>query len=223
MKIVALSDTHNLHRHYGRAPFGVMPDGDVLIHCGDATTHGTLEEFEVFARWFSQQPHRHKIFVPGNHDRCLEGMPSAVVRDQYPGFSYLVDDAVEIEGVLFYGAPHVRRHHDFAFQIDDDEQAERIWRRIPIGVDVLITHSPPFGVLDVGHGEEHIGCPVLATAVENLHPRLHLFGHAHESFGFAWPENLDTDRTVYGNAAVHPWLWKQRGGPRHPLTMEVGA
>ena len=62
MKCVAISDTHNRHKKLK------LPDGDVLIHCGDATGLGSLNEFVEFNRWMSEQPHKYKIFVAGNHD-----------------------------------------------------------------------------------------------------------------------------------------------------------
>ena len=65
-KIVCLSDTHNFHDQIS------VPDGDILIHAGDATNGGTIEEIKLFSRWFAGLPHRHKIFVAGNHDWLFE-------------------------------------------------------------------------------------------------------------------------------------------------------
>lgn len=46
-----------------------MPHGDVLIHSGDFTTLGQLEQVQSFVQWFSAQPHPHKILVAGNHGK----------------------------------------------------------------------------------------------------------------------------------------------------------
>ena len=47
----------------------------------------------------------------------------------------------------------------------------------------MMTHGPPLGILDkTSHGEE-VGCAHLARAVERCKPRLHCFGHIHESWG----------------------------------------
>ena len=64
MRIVCISDTHLVHRD-GDFP---IPDGDLLIHAGDATYHGTQEEIREFNAWFAALPHANKIFVAGNHD-----------------------------------------------------------------------------------------------------------------------------------------------------------
>lgn len=72
VRLVCVSDTHNLHRSL------YVPDGDVLIHSGDATDFGTLDEMRDFFDWLMSLPHRRKIFVPGNHDIGLdtEGYPA---------------------------------------------------------------------------------------------------------------------------------------------------
>ena len=46
MKIVAFSDTHNLHRQTQ------IPEGDILIHAGDFTDRGTLDEVHDFLDYF---------------------------------------------------------------------------------------------------------------------------------------------------------------------------
>ncbi|KAG6003768.1 hypothetical protein E4U43_000872 [Claviceps pusilla] len=60
VRIVCLSDTHNTRPS--------VPPGDILIHAGDLTENGSFEEVQSGLRWLSSQPHRHKIFVAGNHD-----------------------------------------------------------------------------------------------------------------------------------------------------------
>jgi Icc-related predicted phosphoesterase len=51
-------------------------------------------------------------------------------------------------------------------------------------LDVLITHGPPFGILDqTAPGEVHLGCEELRKAVEEKKPRVHLFGHIHGGAG----------------------------------------
>jgi 3',5'-cyclic AMP phosphodiesterase CpdA len=68
-RIVCISDTHNFHEQIR------IPDGDILIHAGDATNRGTVEEIVFFNQWFCRLPHRHKIFVAGNHDWLFETNP----------------------------------------------------------------------------------------------------------------------------------------------------
>jgi Calcineurin-like phosphoesterase len=52
------------------------------------------------------------------------------------------------------------------------------------GVDIMITHGPPRGILDRVRGSnESVGCDHLMRAVVRARPRLHVFGHIHEGYG----------------------------------------
>ena len=66
LRFVCLSDTHMRHASIR------VPDGDVLVHTGDFTNHGTLKQTLEFADWFASQPHKVKICVPGNHDMIMD-------------------------------------------------------------------------------------------------------------------------------------------------------
>lgn len=76
--ILHLSDTHGLHKRLGK-----LPHADVIIHSGDITFGGNENEVIDFLEWFGSLPHRHKIFIAGNHDDCLyqasiEGLPDNI-------------------------------------------------------------------------------------------------------------------------------------------------
>src|ERR1039457_3044860 len=71
LRLVLLSDTHQLHREVE------VPDGDVLIHAGDFTMFSkSMSAIGDFNTWLGELPHRHKIVVPGNHEFFLEADPS---------------------------------------------------------------------------------------------------------------------------------------------------
>ena len=57
------------------------------------------------------------------------------------------------------------------------------WAHIPDNVDVLITHTPPAGILDRSRHGRQLGCPHLADRVSELAPAVHCFGHVHASGG----------------------------------------
>ena len=92
MELVIISDTHG---HHDKVP---LPDGDVLIHCGDVC--GMSDEISVrnFARWFDRQPHKHKIVIAGNHDKHMS-------EKWFNNSRYLQDSGFEINGTYFYGSP----------------------------------------------------------------------------------------------------------------------
>ncbi|MCK7548903.1 metallophosphatase domain-containing protein [Marinobacter koreensis] len=179
MRIVCISDTHGMHRQIQ------VPEGDLLIHAGDSLARGTLDDLEDLDDWLAGLPHRHKILIAGNHDWCFQDEPEEA-RDLLKHACYLQDGGIEIEGFRFWGSPWTPVFFNWAFNLERGEALAERWARIPENLDVLITHGPPAGILDIvpdAKGELSVGCEELATAVENRQPRLHIFGHIHESYG----------------------------------------
>jgi Icc-related predicted phosphoesterase len=183
MKIVIVSDTHNYLNQVS------VPEGDVLIHAGDATGLGTIREIAVFKSHLERLPHRHKIFVPGNHDWLFERDPN-MARAILEGVTVLIDQEVEIEGLKIYGSPWSPRFFNWAFNMDRGEAIGEKWKKIPDSLDILITHGPPYGILDLTYDSRHVGCEELAEALKSrVKCRLHVFGHIHHSYGVFTREN----------------------------------
>lgn len=189
MRIVCVSDTHGGHRHTA------VPDGDVLIHAGDLTAHGSLEDVEAFNEWLGQFPHPHKVVICGNHDWCFQNEPDEA-RKRLTNATYLQDSGCKIGGLTFYGSPWTPLFFDWAFMLPDAELFDK-WALFPPRVDVLITHGPPHGILDVTNRNEHAGSLTLLHRVRELKPRLHVFGHIHEAAG-----RLDNGDTTFVNAST---------------------
>jgi Icc-related predicted phosphoesterase len=188
MDIVCISDTHSLHCDIA----GGVPDGDVLVHAGDHTGANTRGSTEDFLEWFALQPHRHKVFIAGNHDRYFEEDPEWCASLIPDGVTYLQDSGVEIDGVKFWGSPWQPEFCDWHFNLPrGGSELVQAWAKIPSDTDVLITHGPPKGTLDLcpAHparfrGEMvNVGCEHLATALERVQPKIHIFGHIHEGYG----------------------------------------
>jgi len=182
MIIVCISDTHGAHRQVD------LPPGDLLVHAGDITAHGSREDYLDFLDWFGSRPHAHRLFVAGNHDTWLEDDPEEASRlARGAGVQWLNDSGTCIDGLAVWGSPITPRFHDWSFMRDPGEPIERHWNRIPAGTDLLITHGPSFGVLDLverGPGDsEHTGCPSLLHTVRCIAPQAHVFGHIHEGHG----------------------------------------
>lgn len=185
MKIVSLSDTHNCNEQI------YVPDGDILIHSGDATIRGTQFEIEDFLGWFSSLPHKYKVFVAGNHDWLYEtNNRFARVLTANFNINYLQDSSIEIEGLKIYGSPWQPRFYDWAFNLNRGFELAEKWKLIPDDTDILITHGPPNGILDeVPRGEdwiENTGCEEMIKKVVELSKinlKLHIFGHIHCGYG----------------------------------------
>lgn len=158
MTILQISDTHNRHQLLTN-----LPVADVLVHCGDFTDLGTEQEVLDFLNWFISLPYRYKIFITGNHDLCL--WDAEDVEDLPDNIYFLQDRSCEIEGVRFFGLAY---NHPESL--------------IPNDIDVLITHEPPMMILDKSNGT-HWGNLPLRNKVQEVKPKLHLFGHAHEAYG----------------------------------------
>lgn len=178
MKIVAISDTHCRHHRL------VLPKGDVLLHAGDVTMRGLRSELLDFLLWFGNQPFQHKIFIGGNHDFCLEKLKPEQVHALLPeGVVYLQDSCISLDGVKFWGSPVSPFHHNWAFNRHRGAHIRRHWQRIPNDTDVLITHTPPFDILDKLVTDKNSGDKDLLEYVTAIKPTLHLFGHIHEGYG----------------------------------------
>lgn len=181
MKILHLSDTHGCHRRLKN-----MPEAYVIVHSGDFTMTGSEQEAIDFLNWFCDLPYAHKIFICGNHDDCLYG---ANIDGLDHNVHYLCNSGVEIDGIKFYGAPM------FMNDSVTDRQAKNIVK-IPADTNVLITHSPAYGILDfddnINYGDEQ-----LLTKVMEVHPRLHLFGHIHAQHGILTEHGI-----TFSNGAI---------------------
>jgi Icc-related predicted phosphoesterase len=224
MRLVFVSDTHLLD--FMRETPLVIPDGDVLVHCGDATMRGDYQEIALFATRFAAYPHKRKIFVPGNHDwefqRAYERYRPGD-EDSFGDLSavdwadVLIDRAVIIDGVKFYGSPWQPEFCNWAFNLPRGAALREKWDLIPDDTDVLVTHGPPMGVLDrvwtwkPGSGKmtgkpaysrrirEHVGCADLMAAVKRVNPKVHAFGHIHSDYGTRSMTGL---RTAFINCAL---------------------
>ncbi|WP_428741856.1 metallophosphatase domain-containing protein [Tenacibaculum sp.] len=178
MKIVFISDTHGRHEDVK------LPQGNVLIHAGDVSRTGKSVEVEAFLKWYSNQPHKYKILIAGNHDWYFESNSKIMIDSRMPdNIIYLNDSGCEIEGVRFWGSPIQPEFGNWAFNRKRGEDIKAHWDLIPLKTDVLITHGPPFGILDKTMRNDLVGCEELLKKVNQIKPKIHVFGHIHEAYG----------------------------------------
>ncbi|MDB4265370.1 metallophosphatase domain-containing protein [bacterium] len=199
-----VADTHRKHREL------TIPECDVLIHCGDFCSfeqedERTLDDVDC---WFAEAPAKHVVCVGGNHDFLIQSREF-----RFAHATLLEDSLFEVNGLTIYGSPWCPDLSGFAHYATEDELIER-WKKIPTGVDILITHTPPHGVLDLpASGFNHLGCPHLAKELQRIQPQLHLFGHIHASHG-----THVKGGTKFVNAAV---VGGRNLEVRHAPTMET--
>ena len=159
--IYSFSDTHGRHREL-KVPEKV----DIVICAGDAVEDNLAgDEYEDFIEWFASLPCKWKIFVPGNHELSFElGQADGIVQRMTDKGITVLEDAIEdCDGVIIGSIGH-------NVMIAQED--------IPTNIDILVTHYPPYGILDEGMGSTEI-----LNFVLHSQPKYHLFGHIHSTAG----------------------------------------
>ncbi|MFK8081463.1 MAG: metallophosphatase domain-containing protein [Granulosicoccus sp.] len=182
MRLVCISDTHGDHEGLE------LPAGDVLIHAGDLSAHGSRDETLAFMKWLGSRGFNDTLCIAGNHDTFMEADPEMARQfAEDHGVLLLSDSGCQLDGRQFWGSPITPRFCNWSFMRDPGEPIEAHWRLIPDDTDVLITHGPPYGIMDQvkrPDGQlERTGCPSLLERVQSISPVTHIFGHIHEGRG----------------------------------------
>lgn len=206
IRVVCISDTHTALRS--------VPDGDLLVHAGDLTNAGTVSELQAQIDWLNSLPHRHKIAIAGNHDTYLDARSrrTLAAEDQdgsldWGDVHYLQHEQLELmfpeqagRKLRLYGAPHIPAcgGEEFAFQYS---RGQDMWSgTVPAGIDVLVTHTPPKGHLDLPVG---LGCEWLLREIWRTKPRLHVFGHVHAGGGIE-TVSWNSSQAAYERLCMQP-------------------
>ncbi|HOT74064.1 MAG TPA: metallophosphoesterase [Bacteroidales bacterium] len=174
--IFAFSDTHGNHRH-----LQVPENADIVICAGDAVEDDLKGvEYDDFISWFGALPAKWKLFVPGNHELSFDlNQANDIIRKfEAAGITVLQDAVEDCDGVIIGTVSGNAR-------IADED--------IPIDLDILVTHYPPYGVLD-----EDLGSPEILNFVLKAKPKWHLFGHIHATEG----QQLQLGSTTCQNISV---------------------
>ena len=180
MIIDCVSDLHGYYPDVG--------SGDLLIICGDLTARDTEREYDQFGKWLLKQKYEMKIIVPGNHDNILQRVNIGLADAEI-----LCDSGTEFEGLKIWGSPWTKTFsgmnpHCKAFTCDTEEELAIKFSLIPEDVDILITHSPPYGILD---SINLYGSRSLRKIIEKITPKLWICGHIHEGYGEFKDHTLD--------------------------------
>lgn len=212
LQIVCISDTHGFHREL------TLPPGDILIHAGDFLTDDRqVETLTDFDDWMGGLPFKHRIVVAGNHD-LLFAANRKKARKLLTHATYLENSGVTVEGLRIWGCPVTPVVSSMAFAVERGAPSRKYWDKVPSETDVLITHGPPFRVLDAEHiMAPHLGCDQLMRAVLRVHPRIHVFGHVHGSYG----REAGPDGISFVNCAVLARLGRGELGLRQPVVVEL--
>ena len=208
MKFIAISDTHGLHRDL------VLPSGDVIIHAGDFCDRGSERHMHDFLAWYDSLDYAYKFLIGGNHDSFAARHPEQFKALLSPEMVYLNDSGFELKGLKFWGSPVQPDLVGWAFGKRRGAQMKVHWDLVPEDTDILITHTPPYGVLDKSRMGRSLGCEELSKKLPFIRPKVHVFGHVHAGYG---QETIGD--TLHINAAN---IASGRGLVNKPVVFEVG-
>lgn len=203
MIIDCISDLHG--------EFPKLDGGDLLIVAGDLTARDDYDGYCKFNEWMIVNSRKYKksIVIAGNHDNGL--LPGRFNVECLPKIAYLCDSETEFQGLKIWGSPWTAQFpgmnpHCMAFTMpfgcDNEEHLKDKWDLIPEDTDILITHSPPFGILDKTW-KKRCGSKSLTKRISQLNNlKLHVFGHIHEGHGRECWINEKGDVVQFVNASM---------------------
>lgn len=207
MRICCISDLHGY--------FPPVPDCDLLLLAGDYAPAFKYRPFSYYQTrmepWVKEAAEKCKVIgVAGNHDELFQQYPDLIPKMDW---EYLQDSGTEFQGLKIYGSPWQPEFYDWAFNAKE-EKLRDIWALIPVDTDILLLHGPPNGIGDhVVADDKHTGSPSLLERIQEIKPKLVVFGHIHDGYG-----RYDIDGTIFVNAS-HV---NERYAPtREPIIVEL--
>ncbi len=214
LKVSILSDLH------GQKP--TLPGGDLLIIAGDLTARDRLKQHIEWCDWMMKQDYKKIIFIAGNHDNKLRDSTEVIrtyictKRNQYV---YLQDSGTEFEGWKIWGTPWSlwfdRINPECAAFTAHDLDLEEKYALIPEGTDIIISHTPPYGILDQNSDGYHCGSRSLRNALDRVKPKYCIFGHIHECGGQQLMYKHQGPNTWCINASIMDKNYKSAQLPIH--------
>lgn len=158
-----------------------VPHCNLLILAGDILPDINQEVFveTKLGPWLDRISAENIIATWGNHDWLpFYGWSSSTLR-----WHLLVDESTKINDLNFFGSPWSLPYKKYAWMAPE-KTLEQFYDAIPDNTDILITHTPPFEILDRNFQGKHCGSMALRKRIELLHNlKLVVCGHIHESRG----------------------------------------
>ncbi len=180
MKLLAVSD-RVLDQLYNSGVRERYPDIELLVGCGDLPFY--------YLDFLTSALDVPLIYVRGNHDKGKQFSSSGRVWSDVRGGTDIHGRVVTRKGLIFAGlegsmrylpqAPYMYTETEMRMQIA--QMVPRLlWNRQRFGraLDVLVTHSPPYGIHD-RPDLPHQGFKALLSFLRIFKPRYHLHGHIH--------------------------------------------
>lgn len=203
-----ISDTHGLHNQLH------IPKADIVIHSGDCSNtknaHINSNEIIQFLEWYSQIQIPIKILVAGNHDTSIEKRLITPEQIEDYGIIYIENNTrilnINNQQIKIWASPITPTYNQGWSWNMPRHKIHQIWQTIDPQADIIVTHGPPQGILDLTYDQQNkltmVGCKSLSNHIKRIQPKLHLFGHVHNSNKIN--HNTGTylyQQTLYSNAS----------------------
>ena len=183
--LLILSDTHGKHRTLPLPSQGA----DILLHCGDWSNWKTSKKDTVdFNKWLGElKGYERKILICGNHEICCGKLTTAKIKEKYiTNAEYYCNEAIQHKSLKLWLSP-LTRARNVSYRANSfsksQERLQEEFSKCPNDTDVLITHSPPYGILDRHKKGHRMGSIELWKTVQRVLPSIHIFGHCHDDAG----------------------------------------
>ncbi len=195
VKILAASD-QVVDRMYSLAPKGHFRGVEIILGCGDLPY--TYLEFIVTALNVPL------FYVPGNHDPQYHPQRTASYAEG--GFNLDLKTAYCKKTLIGGFGGSIRYRPDGVNQYTQSEAYLRAFEMLPRlllnrirhgrFMDILISHSPPFGIHD-DSDPAHQGFKALNWLIRIAKPRCHLHGHTH-----FYRNNLKEQESIHNGTRI---------------------
>jgi len=185
VKILAFSDLH-LARARAADLVAASAAADLVIGAGDFCNmrEGLDHAMQMLSGMAAPM-----VVVPGNAESADELATTAL-----PNMTVLHGTGVEIDGLRLFGLGYGIPATPFGeWSCDLSETLAEQMLDACTETDILITHSPPKGLVDLTSGGLSVGSTAIRAAIERIQPQLALCGHIHDSWG---------QRGMIGNSEV---------------------
>jgi Icc-related predicted phosphoesterase len=196
MKIYIFSDSHCRHKELN------IPEVDMAIFCGDMSNSFNYIDNTIqcldFLGWYSSLPIKNKLLIVGNHDRAIEY--KWILPSDYPKLNWFFNETKVIEGLKIFGSPYTPVYGNWSYGYNRKD-AHRYWNCIEEDTNIVFTHGPGKGILDLAEDMEdrnrivQAGCKTLYDKIMKIKPKYHMFGHLHSTHRF-------NNRGIYNNGVT---------------------
>jgi Icc-related predicted phosphoesterase len=199
-KVLCISDLH-----------GYLPEiseCDLLLIAGDiCPVYNHKVAFQKswlnhdFRNWLQKVPAKKIVGIAGNHDYVFE---KSNLSDLALPWTYLNKQSTEYEGIKIWGSPYQLWFLDWAFNAPEENGEKylaKIYDKIPVGTDIIISHGPPYGFGDLTDRGESVGSQALLDKIKEIKPKYVITGHIHSARGIYEIDHGQQVTTVI-NAAI---------------------